>query len=191
MIGCDWSVLKTIYTITGSISFLCLCFTLYVFIITKQYKPVRGKIILANIITTILVNIWFVFVINIRWIIDVLKLDIDINHSIEELKQEHGAFFYDHVGGDTWLCILGGYYGYLTILIMFAWMTVMCVDLFWTFFKSGHEGYRNYRLVYYCLIGFGIPLIMTILAVIFQVILLHIYSIVIIFCYLSVFWNIQ
>ena len=168
-------MLKTIYTITGSISFLCLCFTLYVFIITKQYKPVRGKIILANIITTILVNIWFVFVINIRWIIDVLKLDIDINHSIEELKQEHGAFFYDHVGGDTWLCILGGYYGYLTILIMFAWMTVMCVDLFWTFFKSGHEGYRNYRLVYYCLIGFGIPLIMTILAVIFQVILLHIH----------------
>ena len=54
--GCDWSGLKIAYTVVGCISFLCLLFTLYVFIITKEYRTVHDRVIMMNVIATMLVR---------------------------------------------------------------------------------------------------------------------------------------
>ena len=84
--GCDWSGLKIAYTVVGCISFLCLLFTLYVFIITKEYKTVHDRVIMLNVIATMLVNIWFIYVINIQWLIDALNRGIRNNSTNTTLR---------------------------------------------------------------------------------------------------------
>ena len=174
--GCDWSGLKIAYTVVGCISFLCLLFTLYVFIITKEYKTVHDRVIMLNVIATMLVNIWFIYVINIQWLIDALNRGIRNNSTNTTLRLssnstvENGNFFYDHVGGDTWPNIIAGYCGYFSMLTMFAWMTVMCLDLSWTVFKvKRFHGSQRRKFIFYCVIGFGLPLMMASLAAICQV----------------------
>ena len=69
-----------------------------------------------------------------------------------------------------WDCIVLGYLGYLTNLSMFAWMTVMCVDMSWTFYKEQlYRGTQTRKFFIYCVIGFGLPSLMTIFASICQV----------------------
>ena len=73
-----------------------------------------------------------------------------------------------------WGCIVLGYLGYLTNLSMFAWMTVMCVDMSWTFYKEQlYRGTQTKKLFIYCVIGFGLPSLMTIFACICQVFIIR------------------
>ena len=75
-----------------------------------------------------------------------------------------------------WGCIVLGYLGYLTNLSMFAWMTVMCVDMSWTFYKEQlYRGTQTRKLFLYCVIGFGLPSLMTIFACICQVFIICIH----------------
>lgn len=71
-------------------------------------------------------------------------------------------------------CTVLGYFGYFSNMAMFAWMSVMCFDLCWTFYKVQlPKGEHNKKFLVYCALGFGLPLLLTILLTILQV---HIYN---------------
>ena len=63
-----------------------------------------------------------------------------------------------------------GKIGYLLNIIMFSWITVMCLDLSWTFYRPQlHQGIQVKKLTTYCFCGFGIPILLTTIAGLCQV----------------------
>ena len=78
------------------------------------------------------------------------------------------SVFYTTPGGVG--CSLLGFFGYFSNLSMFAWMSVMCGDLCWTFYKVQlPTGSHTKKFLVYCSLGFGIPFLMTLLLLIIQV----------------------
>ena len=62
------------------------------------------------------------------------------------------------------LCIFVGYSGYFSSLSMFTWMTIMCIDLYFTFSKNilASNNSENSKYPIYLTFGWGLPTIMTI-----------------------------
>ena len=138
--SCTSKALVAFYSFLGSVSLISLILAFITLMTIAEYKSLNGKIILTNVAVTILVNIYLIAVYN--------------------------------GGGNTGHsdCVILGYYGYFTNLSMFSWMSVWCVDLSWTFYKVQLQtGSQNKRYLSYCLIGFGFPFLLTLLASILQV----------------------
>lgn len=59
-------------------------------------------------------------------------------------------------------CILSGYMIYISVLLCFFWLNVMCLDI-WSTFRSGIRGRGGdrKRFMLYCLYAFGVPLLLT------------------------------
>ena len=153
--ACDWSRLYTFYAFVGVVSLFCLLATLYVYIAIKEYVTIHGKIVLANIISTALVHLFYLIVFNKQ------SRDPHDDGRLGVHLTEH------HDPG----CVALGYFGYLANLLMFAWMTIMCLDLTWTFYKGRviqQVGQKKKVLLYFGA-GNGIPIIFTMFAGILQV----------------------
>ena len=153
--ACDWSRLYGFYAFVGIVSLLCLLAALYVYIVIKEYATLHGKIVIANIITTILVHLFYLIVFN--------KQSRDPH---DDGRVGVHMTVYDDTG-----CVALGYFGYLANLLMFSWMTIMCLDLTWTFYKGKviqQMGQKKKVLLYFGA-GNGIPVILTVFAGILQV----------------------
>ncbi|CRK99459.1 CLUMA_CG012624, isoform A [Clunio marinus] len=63
-----------------------------------------------------------------------------------------------------WLCQSSGYIAYISVLICFFWLNVMCYDI-WSAFRQNCRINRNEtkKFLSYCLYAFGLPLILTFL----------------------------
>ena len=152
--ACDWSRLLGFYAFVGIVSLLCLLAALYVYIVIKEYATLHGKIVIANIISTVLVHIFYLIVFN--------KQSQD--------PHDDGRVGVHMTVHDNSGCVALGYFGYLANLLMFSWMTVMCLDLTWTFYmgKVIKGGQKKKVRLYFCT-GNGIPIIFTIFAGVLQV----------------------
>ena len=67
-------------------------------------------------------------------------------------------------------CVFWGYFGYFSNMAMFSWMTIMCFDLGWKFFKARapQGSSKSKKFFKYCGFGFGLPISFTVLAAMFQ-----------------------
>ena len=152
--ACDWSRLYGFYAFVGIVSLICLLASLYVYIAIKEFATLHGKIVIANIISTVLVHIFYLIVFN--------KQSRDPR---DDGRVGVHMTVYDNSG-----CVALGYFGSLANLLMFSWMTVMCLDLTWTFYmgKVIQGGQKKKVRLYFCT-GNGVPIIFTIFAGILQV----------------------
>ena len=68
-------------------------------------------------------------------------------------------------------CIFWGYFGYFSNMAMYSWMTIMCFDLGWKFFKSRapQTSSSSKKFVKYSAFGLGLPVFFTLLAGILQI----------------------
>lgn len=59
-------------------------------------------------------------------------------------------------------CILSGYIVYISVLMCFFWLNVMCYDI-WSTFRSGMRGRGGERKLFlmYCLYAFGVSIALT------------------------------
>ena len=137
---CEWGTIRTVYSAIGSISLCCLLISLYILIVIGEYVKMHGVNVIANIITTSMVHVWFLSV------------------------------YYSGATGGSVGCIFLGYFGYFSTFTMFSWMTVMSMDLAWTFYKAKlHTKLHRRTIVLYSSMGFGAPLFLTVFAGICQV----------------------
>ena len=152
--ACDWGRLYEFYAFVGILSLICLLAALYVYIVIKEIVTLHGKIVIANIITTVLVHIFYLVV---------------FNRQSRDPHDDGRVGVHMTVSEDPG-CVALGYYGYLANLLMFSWMTVMCLDLTWTFYQGRviQGGQKRKVLLYFCT-GNGIPILFTIFAGILQV----------------------
>ena len=155
--SCDWTRLYQFYAFVGVVSLLCLLAALYVYIAIKEYITLHGKIVIANIISTILVHVFYLIVFNKQF--HVPHDDGRVGVHMTRTRYEDSN------------CVVLGYFGYLANLAMFSWMSVMCLDLTWTFYKGQIvQGGQKRKLTLYFCAGNGVPLVFTILSGILQVI---------------------
>ena len=136
---CQWEALRNVYSVLGVVSLLCLLATLYVYIKIKETEKLQGKIIMANVVATLFVNLYFLVVYNERSI--------------------------------GWVpCMLLGYFGYFSNLVMFSWMSVMLYNLIRSFIKlSFSSGSQKKKFLSYSSFALGLPLLLTLTAAILQV----------------------
>ena len=138
---CEWGVVRKIYSILCGVSVICLMTTVYVYIKIKETERAQGKIILANVVVTIFVNLYLMIVYN-----------------------------YDASSSERVYCIVIGYFGYFASLAMFSWMSVMCFDLVRTFRKLNlSQGSNKKDFIIHFAVGIGFPLFLSLTAGILQV----------------------
>lgn len=115
-----------------SLPFLLITFCVYGFI--PELRNLHGKSLMC-----------YVFGLSILYI------------SLSVVQLEGGAFEPERVP-----CIMCGYLIYISVLLCFFWLNVMCYDI-WSTFRGGIRGRggERKRFVFYCLYAFGVPLILT------------------------------
>jgi G protein-coupled receptor Mth (Methuselah protein) len=62
---------------------------------------------------------------------------------------------------ESFLCVFCGYMMYVSILLCFFWLNVMCYDIWSTFRGMRGRGSDKRRFMLYCLYAFGVPLLLT------------------------------
>ena len=137
---CEWEVIRKIYSILCGVSIICLMITAYVYIKVKETERIQGKIILANVVATIFVNLYLLIVYN-----------------------------YDASNSSRVLCIVLGYFGYFASLTMFSWMSVMCFNLVKTFKNLSLSRGSRKKFISYFALGIAFPLILSLTAGVLQV----------------------
>ncbi|XP_055537392.1 G-protein coupled receptor Mth2-like isoform X4 [Wyeomyia smithii] len=65
-------------------------------------------------------------------------------------------------------CSVLGYMLYFSVLVSFFWLNVMCIDIFWTFSSGVVMRNERKRFLYYSLYAFGSPVVILVLALIFD-----------------------
>ena len=116
----------------------------------KDLKNSQGKLISANIFFIMLTTLLLILTYNTRLRRDGQEPDLPDEFVI----RISGVF-----------CRIIGYSLYGAGISMFYWMTVLCLDLFWTLTKSSpsnhHQRTGRFRFCCYFLFGCGMPLIQT------------------------------
>ena len=71
---------------------------------------------------------------------------------------------------DKNLCKFIGYFGYISSISMFSWMTIMCFDLSSTFIREEipHPFNNKLRFVFYSIIGWGSGLVLAMVLLLFE-----------------------
>ena len=145
---CDWGAFRKFYTFLTVVSNICLMTTAYVYIKIKETERVQGKIILGNVVATILVNLYLLIVYNVS------------APSDEIMSGDEPPIF---------SCILLGYFGYFASLSMFSWMSVMCFNLVRRFVKMSLSQGSQKQFLIYVAVAIGFPLFLSLIAGILQV----------------------
>ena len=133
----------TIYTAFASLSLLFLLLTFLVYCFLPDFKNLHGKIVLMNIASIVCVMVFLLGIFN-------SKTNINLT-----------------------LCTVIGYFGYFSHIAMFSWMTVMSVDLGWTFSRSEtpRRSTDKSKLLLYSVLAWGLPVLLTITLATLQAIL--------------------
>ena len=97
---------RVINTVLGLVSILLLLLTLLVYILLAELHNLHGYLVTSNILVNILQTTFLLVVFN-------------LSHWLEDLT-----------------CKIVGYLGYFLTMAMFAWMTVLSIDLAWTLNRS-------------------------------------------------------
>ena len=137
---CGWEALRNLYSFLCVVSIICLMATAYVYIKVKEIQSTQGKIVLCNVVATLLVNLYWLIVFN-----STNSDDVSVS------------------------CIVLGYFGYFASLNMFSWMSVMCFNLIRRFVKMSLSQGSQKQFLVYCAVGIGFPLFLCLIAGILQV----------------------
>ena len=97
---------RVINTVLGLLSILLLLLTLLVYILLTELHNLHGYLVTSNILVNILHTTFLLVVFN-------------FSHWLEDQT-----------------CKVVGYLGYFLTMAMFAWMTVLSIDLAWTLNRS-------------------------------------------------------
>jgi len=136
-------------TTAGFVSIFFLLLTTLFYITLPDLKNFQGRIVCAYIFSIVLKTILLIVVYNV-------KLELR-----DVVIETGGEFFIDisELG-----CQVIGHTLYFAGILMFCWMSVLCLDLFWTFVCTPiqlQNKKHNSRMFLYFASGFGIPLVMT------------------------------
>ena len=129
-----------IYSTFAGLSLFFLVLTFLVYCILPDFKNLHGKIVIMNISSIVCVMTFLLGMFN-------TKTNISLT-----------------------LCTVIGYFGYFSHIAMFSWMTVMSVDLSWTFSRSEtpRRSTNKSKLQLYSIFGWGLPTLVTLALAIFQ-----------------------
>ena len=163
---CEWEAFRNFYSFLTVASIICLMATTYVYIKVKLTEKMQGKIVLANVLATLFVNLYLLIVYNYENPASNFPTENATNISSynevppsEDLKE---------IATDSF-CVLLGYFGYFTSLTMFSWMSVMCFNLIKTLVKMSLSQGSKKQFIIYCAVGLGCPLLLSLTAGILQV----------------------
>ena len=113
--------LRTAYTYLGLFSVIFLVITLFVYCTLPRLKNLHGKIVICNVTSILITTTLLILIYNVH-------------------RQSEGGF---SVNTSEFLifvpplaCSGLGYALYIAGLSMFCWMSVMCIDLCWTFARK-------------------------------------------------------
>ena len=129
-----------IYSTFAALSLFFLVLTFLVYCILPDFKNLHGKIVLMNIASIVCVMAFLLGMFN-------SKNNISLS-----------------------LCTFIGYFGYFSHIAMFSWMTVMSVDLGWTFSRSEtpRRSTDKSKLLLYFILAWGLPALLTLTLAILQ-----------------------
>ena len=130
-----------IYSTFAGLSLFFLVLTFLVYCILPDFKNLHGKIVLMNIASIVCVMAFLLGMFNSK----------------------------NNIG--LTLCTFIGYFGYFSHIAMFSWMTVMSVDLGWTFSRSEtpRRSTDKSKLLLYSILAWGLPALLTLTLAILQV----------------------
>ena len=129
-----------IYSTFAGLSLFFLVLTFLVYCILPDFKNLHGKIVLMNIASIVCV---------MAFLLGMFNSKNNINMTF---------------------CTFIGYFGYFSHIAMFSWMTVMSVDLGWTFSRSEtpRRSTDKSKLLLYSILAWGLPALLTLTLAILQ-----------------------
>ena len=135
--------LRAVYSFCGIFSLAFLLITIFVYMTLPSLKNLHGKIVLSNVFSILLTTIFLVVIYNVQ------KDQEGHKGQISE-----GEFL---ILIPAPACRALGYILYYTGISMFCWMSVMCIDLCWTFgrAKIPRKGSDRMKFLSYSLFGWG------------------------------------
>ena len=139
--GCA-DVAKAIYTVLGAISVLAILLTIIVYSVLPGMRNLHGKILMSCAFSTLLATLYLMIVYN------------------NELELESSC----SLG-----CTVLGYFGLFSNLSMFSWMTIMCLNMVWTFKAMRAVDDTGSRFFVFSAVGWGFPFLFSVTTLIFQV----------------------
>ena len=125
--------LRLINTISGVTSCVFLVITFLVYVSVPELNSLHGKIVISNVVSILFLTAYLVLV----------------YHGSHTLPPLH--------------CKIFGYIGYFFALSMISWMTVMSLDLCWTFLRAQvpRRSSATIKFIIYSLAGWGLSLLLT------------------------------
>ena len=120
---------RAAYTFCGLFSLVFLLITMFVYMTLPNLKNLHGKIVLSNVTSILFTTMLLVVIYNVRKNTPE-KEEAKRNDSVEETE---GEFL---ITVPAAVCLGLGYLLYYTGISMFCWMSVMCIDLCWTFARA-------------------------------------------------------
>lgn len=139
--GCA-DVAKAIYTVLGAVSVIAILLTLIVYSTLPGMRNLHGKILMSCAFSTLLATLYLMIVYN------------------NELELESSC----SLG-----CTVLGYFGLFSNLSMFSWMTIMCLNMVWTFKAMRAVDDVGSRFFVLSAVGWGFPFLFSVTTLIFQV----------------------
>ena len=129
-----------IYSTFAGLSLFFLVLTFLIYCLLPDFKNLHGKIVLMNIASIVCV---------MAYLLGMFNSENNINLT---------------------LCTFIGYFGYFSNIAMFSWMTVMSIDLGWTFSRSEtpRRSTDKSKLLLYSILAWGLPMLLTLTLAILQ-----------------------
>jgi uncharacterized membrane protein len=116
--------LRSAYTFCGLFSLVFLIITLFVYITLPTLNNLHGKIVMSNVTSILITTLLLILIYNVQKANEVDEVN---NYNTEE------EFF---IIVPSSVCAGLGYALYYAGISMFCWMSVMCIDLCWTFARA-------------------------------------------------------
>ena len=110
--------LRSAYSFCGLFSLVFLVITLFVYMTLPNLKNLHGKIVMSNVTSVLITTILLVLIYNVHK---------------GERNYDSGEFL---IFVPSSVCSGLGYTLYYAGISMFCWMSVMCIDLCWTFARA-------------------------------------------------------
>ena len=125
--------LRLINTISGVTSCVFLVITFLVYVSVPELNSLHGKIVISNVVSILFLTAYLVLVYH-------------GSHTLAPLQ-----------------CKIFGYIGYFLALSMISWMTVMSLDLCWTFLRAQvpRRSSATIKFIIYSVAGWGLSLLLT------------------------------
>ena len=125
--------LRLINTVSGVTSCVFLVITFLVYVSVPELNSLHGKIVISNVVSILFLTAYLVLVYH-------------GSHTLAPLQ-----------------CKIFGYIGYFFALSMISWMTVMSLDLCWTFLRAQvpRRSSATIKFIIYSVAGWGLSLLLT------------------------------